>query len=46
VAEEYCWAITQAAGQTCCFGVGFELDPLIYAHTFDHTYIQFRRAQN
>jgi hypothetical protein len=44
VAEEYSWAITQAARLSCCgrsgssvLEPGFQLDLLVCAHTVDHT---------
>jgi hypothetical protein len=46
VAEEYCWAITQAAGRSCCGSAGsvvlefrVQLDSLL-----QHIYTQFRFA--
>jgi hypothetical protein len=42
VAEEYCWAITQAAGRSCCgrsgssmLEFGFQLDTQVYAKVVD-----------
>jgi hypothetical protein len=53
VAEEYCWAITQAAVKSCCSRLvasvlefGFELDSLVYAYIVDDVYTEFRLAQN
>jgi len=47
VAEECCWVISQAVGQSChgrsgscVFGFGFQLDYLIYTQTADNTYTQ------
>ena len=52
-AEEYFWAITQAAGRSCCgrsgFRVlhfGFQMDSLVYIHIGDHMQTQFRIALN
>jgi hypothetical protein len=49
VAEEYCWAITQAEGRSCYgrsgFSVlefGFQMDSLVYAYVADHMYTQYR----
>ena len=51
LAEEYCWAITQAAGRSCCGRSGssalesvFRLDSLVRKYTGDHTYTEFRDA--
>jgi hypothetical protein len=51
MAEEYCWAITQVAGRSCCgrsgssvFEFGFQL--CVATHTADHMHTQFRVAQN
>jgi len=51
VAEEYCWAITQAAGRSCCGRSGsnaleslFRLDSLVRKYTGDHMHIQLRDA--
>jgi len=48
VAEEYCWAMTQATGQSCCdklsFSVvdsRFQLDPLIHAYISDDMHTEF-----
>ena len=53
VAEEFCWAITQAAGRSCCsrsgscvLEFGFQLDSLVCTYIFDHTYAQLRLAPN
>ena len=52
LAEEYCWAMTQAAGRSFCgrsgasvVGLGFKLDSAIYVyiHTHVHTYIRVIR---
>jgi hypothetical protein len=51
VAEEYCWATTQAAGRWCC-GLSdssalesiFRLEPLERTYTVGHMYTQFRVA--
>jgi hypothetical protein len=49
VAEEYCWAITQAVGPSCCGRSGssvlegwFQLDSLVHTYIVDHTHTQFR----
>ena len=51
MAEEYCWAITQAAGRSCggrsdssVLGVGFQLDSLVYSYMFEHMYPELRLA--
>jgi hypothetical protein len=53
VEEEYCWAITQAMGRSCCgrsgssvLELGFQLDLLAYTYLFHHMHIQLRLAQN
>jgi len=45
MAEESCWAITQAEGRSCCgrtranvMGTGFQPDFLVYRHTDDQMY--------
>ena len=45
VAEEYCWAITQTVGRSCCGRSGsgvldfeFQLDSVVYTHTHTHTH--------
>jgi len=47
VAEEYCWVISQAVGLSChgqsgscVFGLGFQLDSLVYTQITNHTYTQ------
>ena len=51
MAEEYCWAITQAAGRSCCrstkfqcVGVGISsgITCIHIGHIVDHMYNQFR----
>ena len=47
MAREYCWAITQAAGRSCCRPSADSVLKCIYyiriyRHTVDNTYIQFR----
>jgi hypothetical protein len=51
VAEEYCWAITQAAERYCCgrsgsseSEFGCQLDSLVCTHTVDHMCTRFRLA--
>jgi len=51
VAEEYCWAITQAGGQPFCgrsdtsaLESVFRLDSLVRKYTGDHMHTQFRDA--
>jgi hypothetical protein len=52
VAEEYCWAITQAAGwgyaaadQVPFMSESlFQLEWLVYTYIFDHVYYQLRLA--
>ena len=51
--NEYCWAITQVAGRSCCgrsgssvLELGLQLDSLIYSYTGGHVCTQFRPAQN
>jgi len=51
VAEEYCWAITQAAGRSCggrsdssVLGFGFQLDSLVYSYVVEHVYPELRLA--
>jgi len=53
VEEEYCRAITQEAGQSCCgqsgscvLEFGFQLDSLLYTNIFDHMYTQIQISQN
>jgi hypothetical protein len=54
VAEEYCWAITEAGGGRPCCGrsastaleSGFQRNPPVYTYIVARTYIQFRLAQN
>jgi hypothetical protein len=48
VAEEYCWAITQAASKSRCVLSGpsvltlvFHMDCVAYTHIVDHMYTQF-----
>ena len=54
LAQEYCWAITQAARRSCCAWAGsnvlksgFQLDYFVHVHmhTDDHTYIQSQILQ-
>ena len=49
--EEYCWAITQTAGRSCCgqsgssaLEFGFQKDTLVYTYTVDHMRTQFQLA--
>lgn len=49
--EEYCWAITLAAGRSCCGQSGssalefrFQQDTLVYTYTVDHMHTQFQLA--
>ena len=48
MAEESCWAITQAAGWSCCQRSGSSLLDLdfkwtpLYTHVFGHMHIQLR----
>lgn len=51
VAEEYCWAMTQATGQSCCgklsFSMvdsGFKLDSLTHAYISEYMNTEFRLA--
>jgi hypothetical protein len=51
--EEYYWAITQAAGRSCCgltgaivLEFGFEVSSLVDTCIVDHVYTQFRLGQN
>ena len=53
MAEEYCWAMTKAAGRSCCdrsrcwmSDFGFQLDCLFCTYIADSMYSQFRLAQN
>jgi len=53
LAEEYWWTITQAARLSCwsrsgssVLASGFQLDFLVYTHTFDQMCTQSRLAQN
>ena len=53
VAEEYCWAITQAMGRSCCGRSGssvldftFQLGSLLCTQTVDHMYTQIRLTLN
>jgi hypothetical protein len=49
VAEEYCWAITQAAGLSCCgrsgsrvLAIGFQLACHVYTYMVERMYCDFR----
>ena len=51
--EDYYWAITQAAGRSCCglsgaivLEFGFEVSFLVDTCIVDHVYTQFRLGQN
>ena len=53
VVEEYCWAVTQASGLSCCelsgssvMECGFEPDSLVYTYVVNHMCSQFRLARN
>jgi hypothetical protein len=53
MAEEYCWAITQAAGRSSCgpssssvLKFGFQLDSLVYTYTAEHMHTEFWLAHN
>jgi len=48
VAEEYCWAMTKAVGQSCCslsgsrmLEFGLQLDSTAYTYIVDHIHTQF-----
>jgi hypothetical protein len=49
MSKEHCWAITQAAGRSCCgrsgpsvLEFGLQLDSPIYSYTDDHVCTQLR----
>ena len=51
MAEEYCWAITEAVDRSCCgpsgsseLQFGLKMDSLVYSHVFEHMFAQFRRT--
>jgi len=53
MAEEYCWAKTLVVSRSCCgqpgssaLEFGFQLDTIVYTHTFEYMDTQFRLAQN
>ena len=53
VAEEYCWVISHAVGQSyhgqsgsSVFEFGFKLDSIVYTQTTGHTYTQLWHVQN
>jgi hypothetical protein len=39
VAEEYCWAITQAAGRSCLQPIGFRFGAWVYTQLTLYTYM-------
>lgn len=53
LAEECCWAITQAAERSYCgrsgsivLGFGSQVHPVVYRYIFDHVHTEFRLVQS